>query len=284
MIKSGGYIILTKHNSGTLKRVLSMAEEIACNGRHKISWEKHPDIHFIDIQEDASIIKTEQINEISQWENMYPLYSDVHVTVINRAETMSTDCQSQLLKILEDGAEHNCIFLVSEKRLIDTICNRCSIIPLSPDKESFSAEIKQTGNENVVEMVLNGRYEFLLNYKDNVKTVVKKIYNLCKIKKSREVFLALDYFSETGMDFSKIIYEEQSLLLSGLFGLYEAVLLNNKPEISELTSNLKKIYDSKWIISILEKILELQDRQKVKQITNNDFFLLVMCMAQREFL
>ncbi len=284
MIKTGGYLILTKHNSGTLKRVLAMAEEVACNGRHRISWEKHPDIHFIDIQEGASVIKMEQITGISQWENMYPMYSDIHVTVINHAETMSTDCQSQLLKILEDGAEHNCIFLVSEKRLIDTICNRCSIVPLSPDKESFIAEIRNTGNENIVEMVLNGRYELLLDYKDNVKSVAKKIYNLCKIKKSREVFLALDYFSETDMDFSKIIYEEQALLLNGMYGLYEAVLLNNKPEISELTSNLNKIYDKKWIISILEKILELQDRQKVKQVTNNDFFLLVKSMAQREFL
>lgn len=284
MIKTGGYLILTKHNSGTLKRVLAMAEEVACNGRHRISWEKHPDIHFIDIQEGASVIKMEQITGISQWENMYPMYSDIHVTVINHAETMSTDCQSQLLKILEDGAEHNCIFLVSEKRLIDTICNRCSIVPLSPDKESFIAEIRNTGNENIVEMVLNGRYELLLDYKDNVKSVAKKIYNLCKIKKSMEVFLALDYFSETGMDFSKIIYEEQALLLSGMYGLYEAVLLNNKPEISELTSNLNKIYDKKWIISILEKILELQDGQKVKQVTNNDFFLLVKSMAQREFL
>lgn len=155
----GGVILLGKEGTGVFPQALKLAEDIANWGKSsRINWENHNDIHVIDLIEGKRDITLEQLQCIWNNEYMVPLYARVNIYVIDHADHMNIYVQNALLKVLEDGYSNNIIIMCCENRPIDTVCNRCTVIPAG--RSITQAELKKfssdTGfSEGIIKATVN---------------------------------------------------------------------------------------------------------------------------------
>lgn len=102
--------------------------------KSQITKRAHPDIYWLEREENKKNINIEQIRELQNFLNLRP-FSDLYkVAIINRAEEMSQAAANSFLKILEEPPEKSIIILLaSNLRLIPpTIISRCQLIKFNP--------------------------------------------------------------------------------------------------------------------------------------------------------
>jgi len=93
----------------------------------------HPDYHAVKIEDDASVIKVDQIRELSAALAMRSYRGGRQVAVIDMADAMNTNAFNALLKTLEEPSNDTVMILAASRldRLPRTIVSRCQRLPIA---------------------------------------------------------------------------------------------------------------------------------------------------------
>ena len=103
-----------------------------CNACAQLAAGTHPDLLSVEIEEDASVIKVDQIRALGEQLSLSSHQGGYKVAVINPADLMNINAQNSLLKTLEEPSDNTVLLLVSERpsQLQATVRSRCQQIRL----------------------------------------------------------------------------------------------------------------------------------------------------------
>jgi len=102
----------------------------------------HPDFHAVELEEDASFIKVDQIRELCGKLAMRSYRGHSKVGLIDPADLMNISANNALLKTLEEPPEDTVLLLVASRidRLAPTVISRCQKMRIvTPDRPSALA-------------------------------------------------------------------------------------------------------------------------------------------------
>jgi len=104
-----------------------------------------PDLHVIQIAEDAQTIKVEQVRELQRLLALAPYQARYRVALLLGFEKATAGAQNALLKTLEEAPEKAILLLTADSpdNLLPTITSRCEILRLRPIKIETLAEALQ---------------------------------------------------------------------------------------------------------------------------------------------
>ena len=205
---------------------------------------------------------------------------------------MNIYVQNALLKVLEDGYSNNIIIMCCENRPIDTVCNRCTVIPAG--RSITQAELKKfssdTGfSEGIIKATVNDRYEWLehMSEKGSLTQVLKMVDSLRTVKESRELLFSLSAMAEGNRNFIKSSdVVEQLSLFYGLEAIFfDAMNVEIKVPLNcineEEANKLRKIYSPSDIVIRLQEIMRTRERIKNKTFTLSDYNQVILYLAKR---
>jgi DNA polymerase-3 subunit delta' len=119
-----------------------------CHSCHLFAAENHPDFLIVKPEEEGKTIKIDQIREAKQFLSQSAHYPRGKIVVIFSAENMNTASSNAFLKTLEEPANNQWIFLVSEHpaKLSATIRSRCQPLHFSvPEKAAALKWLAEQG-------------------------------------------------------------------------------------------------------------------------------------------
>lgn len=104
-----------------------------------------PDLHVIQIVEDAQNIKVEQVRELQRLLALAPYQARYRVALLLGFEKATAGAQNALLKTLEEAPEKAILLLTADSphNLLPTITSRCEILRLRPMNIEALAEALQ---------------------------------------------------------------------------------------------------------------------------------------------
>jgi DNA polymerase III subunit delta' len=120
----------------------------------------HPDVHFVEREEEAQQIKVEQVRGLIESLQLTSYRGRYKVGILAGAETLNSAGANAFLKTLEEPAANTLLILVAtpNHRLPATIASRCRRITLqTPDPQDARLWLAQQG-------VLAGSCDILLNF------------------------------------------------------------------------------------------------------------------------
>ncbi len=163
---------------------------LSCTACRLIENHNHPDITYIAPEEKKKNISVSQIREIVVKAYIKPHSSDRKAFVIDKAETLSEQCQNALLKVLEEPPGNVLFILISngEKALLPTILSRCVTLSLlNPEIEETVPYLK--AKLGLYEDEIRAAAE---KYRGNIGKILAFFGNLKKDKGS----IAKDFFEQ----------------------------------------------------------------------------------------
>ena len=97
---------------------------------------QQPDLHVIQIAEDAQNIKVEQVRELQRVLALAPYQARYRVALLLGFEKATAGAQNALLKTLEEAPEKAILLLTADSpdNLLPTITSRCEVLRLRPMK------------------------------------------------------------------------------------------------------------------------------------------------------
>ncbi len=113
-----------------------------CKSCIEIENQNHPDYKQIQLENDESTIKIEQIRKLQEDIIKKPIISEKKIYIIKNSDKMTLGAQNCLLKTLEEPPQNITIILLTENEsnILNTIKSRCT-------KISFTQESKQDMTE-----------------------------------------------------------------------------------------------------------------------------------------
>ncbi len=118
-----------------------------CNQCQQIKKNVHPDVFWIEKENDKKDITVEQIRELRHKLSRYSFFKSYKIAIIKDAEQMNLASANALLKTLEEPAKRTILILISQniERIPKTVLSRVQKIKLLPvpTKEIFDYLIKQ---------------------------------------------------------------------------------------------------------------------------------------------
>ena len=200
--------------SDDLKKIIKIfmcnSQKLSCNlcsSCKKIENNTHPDIKIINLEDDSSSIKINQIREIREDAHIIPNESDYKIYVINKADYMTVQAQNAFIKILEEPPNHVKFVLIcsSINNLLETIRSRCEIFRYNIQENIENQEILDI-SEQIFETILNKNkpktLEILSKIPNNriflknlIKNILKKYIELSKNNSAD--FKHIEYIIET---------------------------------------------------------------------------------------
>jgi DNA polymerase III subunit delta' len=113
-----------------------------CRGCQLLAAQNHPDIFALRPEEQSSVIKVQQIRELSEFMSNTAQQGGRKVILIEPADAMNMQAANALLKNLEEpiGQTFFVLASVNPSRLLATIKSRCHRVPLpSPSRDQALA-------------------------------------------------------------------------------------------------------------------------------------------------
>jgi DNA polymerase-3 subunit delta' len=101
------------------------------------TWrQQQPDLHIIQIAEDAQTIKIEQVRELQRLLALSPYQARYRIALFLGFEKATPGAQNALLKTLEEAPEKAILLLTADSpdNLLPTITSRCEVLRLRPMK------------------------------------------------------------------------------------------------------------------------------------------------------
>jgi DNA polymerase-3 subunit delta' len=98
----------------------------------------HPDFYQVRPEEDATVIKVDQIRQLSEHLSLSSHRGGYQVVVVDPAETMNLNAANSLLKTLEEPSDNTLLMLVSARpaQLPATVRSRCQQLRIAvPDSQ-----------------------------------------------------------------------------------------------------------------------------------------------------
>ena len=128
------------------KRILCLEQQEDCKCKSCIEFDSNNNPDFQLIEPNEGKVKIEQIREMQRKVAEKPIISNKKVYIIENSDTMTTEAQNCLLKILEEPPEYITIILIcsNEDNLLSTIKSRCTRMHFEPiDTEKIKKYLKQ---------------------------------------------------------------------------------------------------------------------------------------------
>ncbi len=158
---SHAYLFLGEEGVGKKTVALEFAKSLNCKQEEadncddcincrKITHGNHPDVKIVEIEEDSSELKIDQIREIQKEIAYKPYESERKLYIIDEADKMTVQAANSLLKTLEEPPSYATIILLAEEisSLLPTIISRCENVKLSNiPAEIIEKHLKEKGIE-----------------------------------------------------------------------------------------------------------------------------------------
>ena len=109
-----------------------------CPGCLQFKAGTHPDFFLVQPEEDAAVIKVDQIRQLSEKLFLSSHQGGYQVAVLNPAETMNLNAANSLLKTLEEPSDNTVLILTSARpaQLPATVRSRCQQVRIEvPDRQ-----------------------------------------------------------------------------------------------------------------------------------------------------
>lgn len=108
-----------------------------CSDCHLIEERTHPDLSWLEPEEDSRVIKVEPIRELTSRSNLKPLRAPSKVFVIDHADGMNEVAQNALLKTLEEpeGSTYFVLISYALEKMLPTVRSRAQILNFIPSSE-----------------------------------------------------------------------------------------------------------------------------------------------------
>jgi len=146
-------------------------------------------------------IGIDQIRDFRKWLNITPFKSKIKIGVINKADALTYEAASALLKILEEPPKSSLIILEAENidSLLPTVISRCKILEFKIKKKKRKYKENILFNDLVILMFGDAGEKFTLAQKvsqdkENIKSwiyelgfLIREII-LCHYKKKESLF------------------------------------------------------------------------------------------------
>ncbi len=123
-----------------------------CKGCLLLKAGSHPDLRLVQIEEDATQIKIEQIRDLIDWVNQTAQMGGSKVSILTPAHKMNRSSANALLKIMEEPPARNYILLLTDEPavLLPTIRSRAQQIDVpTPDAEVAIRWLTDNGQQDV---------------------------------------------------------------------------------------------------------------------------------------
>ncbi len=142
-----------------MKAALLIAQAAVCTGNRplcgkcrncmKVKKKIHPDITTVSRDEDEKEIVVAKIRALRRDVFMRPNEAERSVVIIADADTMNSQAQNALLKILEEPPEYASFVLLADnsERLLPTVRSRCVILNLTEDAAADAKKFTDRANK-----------------------------------------------------------------------------------------------------------------------------------------
>ncbi len=161
-----------------------------CPSCKQIENGAHPDVRIIDfafqalllgkdIKEQQSL-KIDTVREFSKYASKKPLLSEHKVFILNDADTLTTEAQNAMLKLLEEPPKNTFFILISSQKntFLTTVLSRCHLINFGPLSSENVEEILARNNISLDEAALLSRFS-----NGSVKTALDMKRIMTKLEK-----------------------------------------------------------------------------------------------------
>ncbi len=192
---------LAKHIAKSIVCSLENAPCCECGNCHLADIDSHPDITTISLVDGKKYITVGQIRQLRDEAFIKPHQAQKRVFIIDPADSLKTESQNALLKILEEPPQTVMFILIAESKssLLETIISRCVTITLNvPNYEKAYEYLKNTTefNDDAIK-------EALLSEKNNIGKTLNILKGLAVSKTESAAKEYLDFLVE-GNEFDMI--------------------------------------------------------------------------------
>lgn len=189
------------------------AEGFFCNTCHScrlIDGRVHPNVLWIEPEEDSQTIKIDQIRTANEFINQSALQGEYQLVLINPAHCMNANAANALLKTLEEPSSGSIIILISDQsdRLPATILSRCQriVFPCPPKAEALNWLKDRLDGEAI-------NPELLLNLAQGAPLAAVRLANTELFSVRRDLFEIVYALSQKQIDPLKAATEIQDINL-----------------------------------------------------------------------
>jgi DNA polymerase-3 subunit delta' len=105
-----------------------------CRACTLIARDRHPDITFVEAEQEGGTLKIDQVRELQQIVALRPYEGRYRVAILNRFHEANPNAQDALLKTLEEPSPRTVLIVAANAAdsLLSTIVSRCQLLPLRP--------------------------------------------------------------------------------------------------------------------------------------------------------
>lgn len=248
-----------------------------CSACDQLRKRIHPDVYYINKDEEKKNISIEQIRELEHKLSMRSFLTTYKIAIINEADKMTIEAANSLLKTLEEPTPKTIIILIASKiNLIPlTIISRCQVLKfnLVSNKKIFDHLMKMGKSKKEAHDLANlcqGKPGLAVSYTQDsslLEDYQENINNLLEIIKSsiREKFNIIDKIIPKKTTFSEM---NESLIstMEAWSLLYRDLLLIKSQNSSSITNlfiknklfNLAKYYKLAQLKRLLKNFEEVK--------------------------
>lgn len=139
-------LFLGPSGSGQIDVALALAQALFCKAKknnepcgscvdcHQAGRRAHPDLVWLEPEEDTRVIKVEEIRALISRTHLKPLQASSKVFVIDRADCLNDTAQNALLKTLEEpeGSAYFVLISYAAEKILPTVRSRAQHLNFNP--------------------------------------------------------------------------------------------------------------------------------------------------------
>ena len=136
------YLFVGPQGVGKSETALVLAQLLNCERPHKdsscgecpacrkIAGKIHPDVHWVEKEEDKETIGIDQIRDLIRQSQLRPYEGRRKIFIIKNAEDLTAESGNSLLKTLEEPVATSFLILTTSvvEKLLDTVRSRCHVM------------------------------------------------------------------------------------------------------------------------------------------------------------
>ncbi len=164
---SHALILEGKDDESRFAAAKEIAKAVLCTGEarpcgvcphcRKCEKDIHPDVHFLQKEEDSTMIKIDAVRSIRAKALVLPNEGSKSVFIIREAQHMNTQAQNALLKILEEPSKYILFILTCPSRsaFLETIVSRATAYCLGEEEYGKTADPNEEKGKELARELLN---------------------------------------------------------------------------------------------------------------------------------
>lgn len=128
-----------------------------CSACRKCEKDIHPDVHFLQKEDDSTMIKIDAVRSIRAKALVVPNEGSKSVFIIREAQLMNTQAQNALLKILEEPSKYILFILTCPSRsaFLETIVSRATAYSLGEEEYTKATDPKEEKSKELARELLD---------------------------------------------------------------------------------------------------------------------------------